>query len=130
MDFVQYAPERGGPGELPVKIVLMTQADADYWHATIQPDVAPAGQADAKWNWSAMRRWLPLLEAARSRQAPAFTVFAEGMGGDAAPVGMVLLSEGYPALHDGSKRAVFIWFMAAAPELSMRRLGVSMVPKL
>ena len=66
----------------------------------------------------------------RDRRAPAYTVWAEGANGTAVPIAMILLSEGYSALHDGSKRSVYIWFMAAAPEASLSRRGVPMVPKL
>lgn len=40
MQFVQYAPERGGPGSLPIKVALMSQAGADYRHGSIQPGAA------------------------------------------------------------------------------------------
>jgi len=130
MQFVQYAPERGGPGSLPIKIALMSQADADFWHRFVQPDVASLNGADAKWNWSSMRRWLPVVELARGRRAPAYTVWAEGANNAAVPIAMTLLSEGYSALHDGSKRSIYVWFMAAAPEPTLLRYGVPMVPKL
>ena len=134
MQFVQYAPQRNGIDVLPIKVGLMSQADADYWHKYVQPDIrnlAASGAPDAQWNWSSMRRWLPLVELLRSRRAPAFTVWAEGSNNRAVPISMILLSEGYSALDDDSKQCVYIWFMGAAPEATMRqRFGMQIIPKL
>lgn len=47
MQFVQYAPERGGPGSLPIKVALRSRAGADYRHGSIQPGVASLNGADA-----------------------------------------------------------------------------------
>ncbi|MFY9317669.1 MAG: hypothetical protein WAO95_19180 [Burkholderiales bacterium] len=129
MRFVRSVPEKGGASPVPIRIALMSQADAEFWHRHVQPDIVALGRTDANWDWRRMRQWLPVVEFARGRRAPAFVVLAQAEE-KAAPVGMALLSEGYSALHDGSKRSVFVWFVAAAPEETMRRLGVSGIPKL
>lgn len=108
----------------------MSQGDADYWHRSIQPDATTLGGPDAGWDWPGMRRWLPVVEFARGRRAPAFTVWAQAQDGQAVPIAMTLLSEGYAALHDAAKRSVYLWFMAAAPEEAMRRHGLPIVPRL
>lgn len=59
-----------------------------------------------------------------------YAVLTKNVFGDAVPVGLVLLSLGFPALDDHREKAVFLWYLTAAPMNALERNGVSVNPRL
>jgi hypothetical protein len=59
-----------------------------------------------------------------------YAVQVQNIHGDAVPAGLVLLSQGYPALDDRREHSVFLWYLTAAPMEALQNLKVSVKPRL
>src|SRR5665213_1121602 len=127
--FVSRVPAAGG-GTLDVRIMSLTYNDAKFWHQAIQPviDRIPE-RLDRGWNWAYTPFWLALIETLRRREMVGYVVMVQAWG-RAVPLGMVLLSAGYPALAYPSLSSVYVWYLAAAPGGSLTPWGVMTRPYL
>ncbi len=113
---------------LPCDVVEGTTADAQDWHALVQPYIrsAPTFQPDSHWNWPRMVRATQFAESMLGRDCVYFrlTTFANG---ERVPLGQILLSIGYDFLPDVRQQSIYLWYLAAAPEGFLRSYGLPRV---
>lgn len=118
-------PLRESSSFIDICLRLGDLTDAKNWHTTIQPDVINAKRPDAKWNWPNMLTRIGPLERRLGRDVSLYCLEGPNQSGQAVPLAMMLLCEGYPALDGGATDSVFLWFLAATPEATLKKLGVT-----
>ena len=123
--YVRQVESRAG-GRVPVVVTEGSQEDARYWHQTVQPYIVSATEfrLDEKWHWPRLLSWTRVLEFFAGRNAVFFQLNAPTSGGDAFPLGQVLLADGYPFFPDPPKRSVFLWYLTGAPAEALRAFGL------
>lgn len=105
--------------------------DVQLWQRDIHtPYILPQGGIGSDWDWTAYFIGCNVTEASAGRQALTFQIRVEGRNGDAVPVAQAILSlpyafPGTPAGVKFPKRCVFIWYIAAAPQVALKFFGVN-----
>lgn len=102
-----------------------TTADAQLWHANVQPYVRRARRLDADWNWPVLYRSSQIFERTFRRKASLQCIDISNSEGRAVPLAIMLFSEGYPALDLCRYRSVFLWYLAAAPSAALQSMGLA-----
>jgi hypothetical protein len=118
-------------GLTPVQVVSLTYNDGNFWHQNIQPviDNLP-DRLDNGWNWAVMPFWLALVERLRGRELVGYAIMCPSGNGKGVPVGLALLSCGYPALDDPRHGSVYVWYVATAPAQALVQHGIAARPPL
>src|ERR1700733_13092676 len=107
LNYARRAMNHAKSAWIDIKVDHMSLADALYWDATIQRDIAttalkeksmgrPISRADSFWHWSGMRILFPLAELLKKRRCRALSIFVQDTLGRGVPAGMMLLIERYP----------------------------------
>lgn len=111
-------------------VVTLTRNRARLWHQYIQPHIASdQSRLDRKWHWPRMMPWLALIELLNRREVIAYAVVLPGSQ-NAVPVGLALMSVGFPMLDQPSDSSVFLWYLTTAPAKALAGLGVAHKPPL
>lgn len=126
-------PLHGSKSFIDIDVRKGTVVDTKNWDALVQPHIVAARPAapDAKWGWSWLLRRSIGTERALGRNVSLFCLDVAGNNGKAIPLGMVMLSEGYPSLDGNNDPCVYLWYLAAAPSGALTALGAnSMKPSM
>lgn len=117
-------PLRGGKLFIDVDIYEGRLADAQTWDWHVQPHLRGTERLDAEWDWPWLFSKSVLIEAARGRRVSLQCVNVPNSEGVSVPLGLMLLSEGYPALDGTSQESVFLWYLSSAPGAALAKMGV------
>lgn len=98
-------------------------ADAQLWHALVQPHIRTVRRLHASWDWPVLYRRWQFFERTFRRKASLLCIDMPNGEQRSVPLAILLLSEGYPALDHGGQRSVFIWYLAASPDKALRAMG-------
>lgn len=122
--YLKRLPLQGKISFIDVHIRQGGAADALNWHAFVQGHVKTTRpQApDAKWNWPWLLRTSTATEYVLGRRVGLFCLDVPSQDGKAVPLGMMMLSEGYPSLDGGTTPCVYIWYVATVPSAALKTL--------
>jgi hypothetical protein len=117
-------PVRGGSSFIDIQVHEGAVAEARLWHAVVQPHIRASGRLDACWQWPMLYKRWQFFERTFGRNASLQCIDILNDEGKMVPLAIMLLSEGYPSLDHRSQRCVFLWYLAAAPAVALRAMGL------
>jgi hypothetical protein len=120
---IRRLPLRGSTDFIDVNIRPGTIDDARTWHEQVQPYMHKNKRVDAAWNWPSMLKRYSFIESLRRRDVSLFCLELPGKKGNAVPLALMMLSEGYPAIDGSGQGSVFLWYLAKAPSPALNALG-------
>lgn len=125
-DFIKRLGQPAGT-QIAVTIVEGGLREARRWHHDVHlPFISKdPTRLDRSWNWPRKVAWTSALERASGRRSIFLQLNVPSAGGDAFPVGQILVSDGFPYFpRPPSGDCVFLWYLAGAPDSALRRLGL------
>ncbi len=118
-------PLKGSKSFVDVDIYEGTRVDAEAWDSYVQPHLRGTKRLDAQWDWPWLFNQSVLIEAARGRRVSLQCLNIRNNVGASVPLGLMLLSEGYPSLDGSARESVFLWYLASAPSSALVAMGVT-----
>jgi hypothetical protein len=123
MNFLRHCPSKN---QLLCRINVepLTLDYAQLWHQKVQPWIARMSRPDKRW------RWVHLHFLQQIGIAEGFCITVADDGGDAFPIGMVILRHSSKALSDNTKPETYLWYLADAPPAALTANGIKSEPVL
>jgi hypothetical protein len=113
-------------GVMPMRVAEGDQQTCANWHRDVQLAHVKGQEArlDKDWEWPLIFWWSSLLEATSGRRTALMKFVASGDQGQEVFLGLMLLADGYKYFPKPRKRAMFVWYLAGAPENYLAQHGV------
>ena len=123
-NYLRRLPFKDDSRYIDVNIRKGNMLDAEIWQEYVQGYIAEmGGRIDAGWNWPALfTRWA-MSESVMGRDVSLFCLEVPVEADTAAPLAIMLISEGYPSLDGSQENSVYLWYLASAPTTALRAMG-------
>jgi hypothetical protein len=111
---------------IPIKVVRATESESKLWHSKVHPFIKrdAENRLDVKWDWHKLVKESSVFhraqKALKRRSFATFAILA-CIKDVETPVAMLHLASPYPWVANSDISAVFVWYLASAPQSYLQK---------